>query len=422
MEVQTRISKKGGAMTDFSRRMRRFLLPALVLGLAGAGQAAAQEAAPPRRLVEVPVRVVDGGRFAPDLTLADFEILENGQAQRPEALCLVQGQKIARREGSVPDPIRSDRHFYLLFQTVDYDVKLAAAVDFLFQSVLQPGDAMTLVTPMKAYSLTAEGLARKPKAELSKEMQKILRKDIQSGSGEYRALLADLRRIVKGIGGDSGVNDDMEGDSTGSQFGLEMNLDRYKQSLIKVEQIRLIDERRLLALAAGLKAIPSRKFVYFFYQREFRPEISPQAMNTMTSIFQDQPNVMSDLTDLFNLYRRESTFRLENVKRAFADAAACFNFIFMNKESQYMFGAFLREQSEDAFQTLTEIARATGGVSDNSPDPATAFRNTIAGTLDYYLLYYAPDVPAGDGGFRTIDVRLKGRPGDVTNRLGYFAR
>jgi len=409
-------------MFKLAGRYRRFILPILALGLACLGHAAAQQAAPPQNLIEVPVRVVADGRFAGDLTLADFEILENGRVQKPEGMCLVQGQTIARREGAAPDPVRSDRHFYLLFQTVDYDVKLAAAVDFLFQSVLQPGDAMTLVTPMKAYSLTAEGLAKKPKANLSKEMQQILRKDIQSGSGEYRALISDLRRIVKGIGGDSGVDDDMESDSATSQFGLEMNLDRYKQSLIKVEQIRLIDERRLTALAAGLKEIPSRKFVYFFYQREFRPEISPQAMNTMMSLFQDQPNIISDLTDLFNLYRRESTFRLENVKQAFADAAACFNFIFMNKESQYMFGAFLREQSEDAFQTFTEIARATGGISDNSPDPATSFRNAIGGTLDYYLLYYAPDAPAGDGGFRTIEVRLKGRPGTVTNRLGYYAR
>jgi hypothetical protein len=409
-------------MIELAGRFGRLILPTLVLGFAWAGPTAAQEAAPPQRLVEVPIRVVVDGRFAEDLILADFEILENGRVQRPEGLCLVKGQNVVRREAGAPDPVRSDRHFYLLFQTVDYDVKLAGAMDYLFQNVLKPGDAMTLVTPMKAYALSAEALLKKPKASLSKEMQQILRKDIQAGSGEYRNLLADLRRIVKGIGGDSGVDDDMETDAATSQFGLEMNLDRYKQSLIKVEQIRLIDERRLTALAAGLKQIPSRKFVYFFYQREFRPEISPQAMNVMMSMYQDQPNVMSDLTDLFNLYRRESTFRLENVKRAFADAAACFNFIFMNKESKYIFGAFLREQSEDAFQTFTEIARATGGVSDNSPDSATAFRNAIGGTLDYYLLYYAPDVPPEDGGFRTIAIRLKGRPGNVTNRLGYFAR
>ncbi len=412
-------------MSNRLARQGRLFFGILVLAAVGLGQAAAriQNAAPPRGQVEVPVRVALDGRLAEDLALADFEVFENGRVQQPLGLCLVKGQEIVRRDGTVPDPVPAARHFYLLFQTLDYDNKLAAAVDFLFQSVLRAGDAMTLVTPMKAYALTAEALAKKPKAVLSKEMQQILRKDIQSGNGEYRALLADLRRIVKGIGGEArAVDEDMEQDSASSQFGLEMNIDRYKQSLVKLEQIRLVDERRLTAFAAGLKADPSRKFVFFFYQREFRPEISPQSINVMMSIYQDQPNIISDLTDLFNLYRRESTFRLNNVKQAFADAAACFSFIFMNRESQYMFGALLREQSEDAFQTFTEIARATGGLSDNAPDAATAFRNTVAATLDYYLLYYASDAPAADGGFRTIEVRLKGRPGTVTNRLGYFAR
>lgn len=411
-------------MSHLLARPRRNLIAALALAAACAGLAAArvQDAAPPQGLVEVPVRVAVDGRLAEDLALADFEILENGRIQQPQGLCLVKGREIVRREGPAP-AARADRHFYLLFQTLDYDNKLAAAVDYLFQSVLRPGDAMTLVTPMKAYALSAEALTKKPKPVLSKEMQQILRKDIQSGSGEYRTLLAELRRIVKGIGGESrAVDEDMEQDSAGSQFGLEMNLDRYKQSLIKLEQIRLVDERRLTALATSLRAVSSRKFVYFFYQREFRPEISPQSINVMMSIYQDQPNVMSDLTDLFNLYRRESTFRLDHVKQAFADAAASFNFIFMNRESQYMFGAVLREQSEDAFQTFTEIARATGGVSDNSPDATTAFRRTVEATQDYYLLSYASDAPAGETGFRTIEVRLKGRTGAVTNRLGYFAR
>lgn len=87
---------------------------------------------------------------------------------------------------------------------------MLAGVDLLFQSLLLPGDTITLVTPMKPYSLAPDALARKSKAALSKEMQKILRKDIQQGGGDYRDTLRDLRRVVRAIGGDRQIPEGLD--------------------------------------------------------------------------------------------------------------------------------------------------------------------------------------------------------------------
>jgi hypothetical protein len=111
---------------------------------------------------------------------------------------------------------------------------------------------MTLMTPLKVYTLNEEALRSKPFDVLSKEMQQILRKDVQAGAGEYRELIRDLRRIVQAIGGTSrAVDADMETDSTASAFGLEMTLERYRQNLTKLEGLRLLDERKLLSSPAA---------------------------------------------------------------------------------------------------------------------------------------------------------------------------
>ncbi len=403
----------------------RFRVPGLILLSVSLPfvLAASQTAPPSSPVIEVSVRAVKDGQFVPSLTLDDFEVLEDGRPQRLEALYLFKGQNLLRHEERTPVAVTASRHFYLLFQTTEYEPRFGDAVDDLFRNVLRPGDSMTLMTPLKVYTLTEDALRARPLDILAKEMQQILRKDIQAGTGEYREILRDLRRIAQAIGGTTrAVDADMEADASVSAFGLEMSLDRYKQSLLKLESLRLIDQRKLLAFAGSLKARTGRKYVYLFYQREFRPEISTSVLASLQSAYQEQHNIMGDLQDLFQLYRRDSTLDTEMIQRAFADAGLCLNFIFMNKEAQPVFGATMREQSEDVFRVFTALARATGGVSETAQNPAASFRAATQATAEHYLLYYTPDNPAQDGTFRSITVRAKGEGLTVYNRLGYFAR
>jgi len=381
-----------------------------------------QETAGTAASVEIHVRVLDNGQFINTLSLGDFEILDGGRVHKPEALYLIEGQNLVRREELRPFNPQLSRNYYLLFQTTDYDPKLAEAVDYLFKSLLLPGDTMTLMTPMKPYSLTRDALLKMPKETLSKEMQQILRKDIQAGGGDYREIVKDLKRLVKSISGSrAGFDSDMETDMSIGDFGLESKLESYKTALMKLEAIRIMDEKKLLNFAQALKSRPGQKFVFFFYQREFRPEISPGVLNTMMSMYQDQQNILSTLMDLFHFYKREMTFNVARVKQAFADASISFNFIFMNKESQYIMGLFMKEHSEDLYAAFREMARASGGFADNAPNPAAAFKNAAISTDKYYLLYYTPqEVPQGRE-FRNLLVRVKGKDYLVFHRQGYFS-
>lgn len=388
--------------------------------------AIAQEApAAGSRPVEVRVRAAAGGRFLDDLTLGDFALLEEGRPQSLQSLSLVRGGKIVRSEGPAEAARPRERSYTLLFQAVDWDPKLDEAIEHLFSGVLKPGDSLTLVTPVKPYNLQKDALARRSKAELTKGMKEVLRKDILRGGGEFRSLITELKRLTKAIAGDTGTfQEDLESDiSTESDsFGLEMQIDRYRQSLMKLEGIRLVDEAKLLAFAASLKPVPGQKTVLLFYQREFRPEISPQTMNRLMALYQDNPDLLADLAELFQFYRREKKFDAGRVSQAFADAGIDFHFIFMERKSQRIFGATMREQSEDTYPGFVEIAKATGGTVDSSSNAAAAFKHAAEASSDYYLLSYVPAAAEANPGFRQVEVRV-GRPDcQVTNPAGYFAK
>jgi VWFA-related protein len=402
------------------------ILSVILPGIMPAAPRSGQEAAPsPARPIEIPVRVTDtNGRFVDSLTLDDFVLTENGVAQKPVGFYVVKGQSVQGQAGTPPANPQVSRHYYLMFQATEYDPKLGEVVDTLFKKLLRPGDTMTLMTPTKVYSLSQQALSSKPKDVLSKEMNQILRKDIQIGALDYRSLLRDLKRLVKSIGGEesSAFDSDMETDATTtSSIGLEVLLERYRDSLRKMEDIRLIDERKILSFAQALKNQAGQKCVFLFYQREFRPELNPTILNQMMSMYQEQHEVLAMLMELFQFYKRETSFHQDRISRAFADASLMFNFIFMNKESQYLFGANMKEQSEDVYSVYSQVARATGGLCETAVNPAASFSKAVAESENYYLLYYTPSNPAADKTFRDVRVAVKRTDVTVAHRLGYYA-
>jgi len=70
---------------------------------------------------------------------------------------------------------------------------------------------------------------------------------------------------------------------------------------------------------------------------------------------------------------------------------------------------------------FSQVAEATGGVVDNSQNPASAFKSTAQLTEYSYLLYYSPREYVKDGAFKAIEVRIRDRDYRVTHRKGYFA-
>jgi len=142
----------------------------------------------------------------------------------------------------------------------------------------------------------------------------------------------------------------------------------------------------------------------------------------LMAMYQDQPNILGDLMDLMQFYSRDPKWNINNIKQAFADSSIFFNFIYMHKEPENVSGIRMTEQSEDIFETFSQVAEATGGIIDSSQNPATSFKNGTKISESYYILYYSPEKYIKDGKYKSIEVKVKNKDYKITHRQGYFAR
>jgi len=377
------------------------------------------------RNIEIPVRVYDGGEFVPGLTMDDFILLEEGEPQDILALYQVRSGEIIRTDAERDFMPVTERHFYFIFQILDYNPKINEAMEYFFQEIFQEGDTVTVMTPIKNYNLSQEAAKNKPKETLVNDMISVIRRDTKLGSLEYNNMLRDLKMMVRSLSssvtGSSGTSTEMESDVAAGLSSLQFVLPRYRETLQKMEELRVVDERRFLLFAQGLKRMLGQKYVYFFYQREFRPELQTRVLNSLMSMNQDDSNVLSQLQELFQFYHRDINLNTDRLTKSFADSSLIFNFIFMNKEPEHISGIVMREQSEDVFKVFSDVTEATGGVVDNSQNPAAAFKNASEKNEYYYLLYYSPKNYVSNGQFRTVTVKLKNDGYKVNHRLGYIA-
>jgi hypothetical protein len=391
--------------------------------LATLSPAAQEKTTPlPSKSVTVPimVRVFDGDRFVPDLGLKDFEIDEAGMAVLPQALVLVRKDRIERKEGAANFPLDVSRRLVLLFEMTEYHSKIPEALGFLFGTELLATDTLDIQTPIRNYRLSKAALAAKPKATLARELSDIVRKDIIEGGMAYNSALRDLKRAVRQIGGvgRTGLSD-TEGE-VDDGTSLEQQLMDYSEHLQEMETLRAVDETKLVGFARMMKNLSGQKLVFFVYQREFRPEISPQTLDKLVMANQDRPDILAALQTLFPFYKRPINMDRGPVMQAFADSGMDFHFLFMNRQPERISGINMREQSEDVFKALSGAAEATGGDTDTSQNPAASLAKALKASESSYILFYTPSTSAPPGTFISLKVRVKGKNYRVVHRSGYL--
>lgn len=374
------------------------------------------------RNVIIPVRVYEKNNFVKDLKIEDFELYEDGVLQNIEALHLTDRTKLSRAEGAQGFIPQVSRNYYLLFQLIEYNPKLKDAIDYFFSDVILPEDSLTIMTPLQTYTLPPDALKKFSKEQISKEMQNIIRKDVQVGSSNYRSALRDLKRLVQSISGSGRGIDEVEESSADSAASMEFLLPRYRETLMNMERLRVVEEGWFLNLAQQLKAVGGQKNVFFFYQREFRPEISGTAYNRIQSEYQDKPNILAEINDLFAFYRRDTTLNATRIIQAFADSSLDFYFLYMDRRPDSAPGITMTEQSEDVFNAFSDVTEATGGLVRTSQNPALGFKDAVTASDLCYFLFYSPKDYVKDGKFKKIEVRLKNKDYSIKYRQGYFAR
>jgi hypothetical protein len=385
--------------------------------------------------VEVPVRVFHGGAFVDDLTRGDFELYEDGRRREIEAFYLVKKRIIERRETPSDFTPPTTRHFFLFFELGDFDPKVADALDYFVKTVLLPGDNLTLVTPMKTYRMKGELFGLVGRDKTYDQVMGLLRRDIQMGYAESRAILAEMAELTKVMASDSRARDAVTeaslstlidplaaipAESPYQGVGLEEQLMHYATLLSRLEALRVVDEKRLLDFAANLKALEGQKGVFFFYQREFVPKIDPRLVDMLATRYNERPDITQSLDTIFGLQKRESSFNTDMVTKAYADASAAVHFLHVARPAERVSGVRMEEMSEDIFAPLREMARATGGYSASSANIAAVMRQAVEASENYYLLYYTPTDLRADGRFRRLSVKVRDGAYRVSHRQGFI--
>ncbi len=377
--------------------------------------------------IEVPVRVFDGGKFVEDLTINDFNVYEDGKLQDVVAVYLIKQTKIERKEEKRQFEPKTSRNFYLFFEITNTSPRIQEAIDYFVQNVLLPGDNLWVISPTKTYKMKSESLEVLPKEEVVKQLEGIMRRDAWAGSSDYRSVVDELTRIARTLssmfGGRVVVDDHFDAglEEIPEDIKLEILLNLYSTTLEKLEHLRSIDQQKLLEFASLLKEEMGQKYVFLFYERELIPTIEPRLVAQASGAFQDNPNILATITDLFYSDRRDASIDVERIKKAYADASTAIHFLFFTKPAEHVSGIYFEEHSEDIFSPFMEMAKATGGSAESSASPRFLFKNAVEASENYYLLYYRPSNYKEDGKFKNIEVKVRGKNYRVTHRAGYFA-
>jgi hypothetical protein len=381
--------------------------------------------------VEVPVRVYEGRTFIDNLTIDDFQVFEDGVPQKIEAVYLIKKKSIERKEENKRFVPQTARNFFLFFEISDYTRKLGESIDYFIHNVFLPGDNLFISTPLKTYKLKEIVLELRSKEEIAKEIKELLRKDTITGSSEYNSIIRDLTQITRALTAEiMGPKEYKSDEATSSLYDMKTGQEEakieellmlYAGNLSRLETLRDVDQLQLLDFARFLKYKEGQKYVFLFYQREFLPQIDPKILGRYSGEFQDRPTIQMGFSDLYGLLRRDISFNVDLIKRAYADSSVSIHFLFISTPTKDIYGIRMQEQSEDIYQAFKEMARATGGFVDSSANPVYLFQNALQASENYYLIYYIPKNYIADGKFKEIKVGVKDKKYRITHRSGYNA-
>jgi VWFA-related protein len=351
--------------------------------------------------IEVPVRVFDGDRFVDNLTMADFEVFENGVPQKVEAAYLIRKTTVLNNvtiaDGPpipvpIPKPDESikKRRFILIFEMDDYLAQMGKAIDMFFSDVLTENDTVQIVAPDSNWAIPKRPLTKDSRAALAEDLKSRLRKALMWGGARVKSLLMDLRMLSQA--------DD-------PSMGLQSILDQFIQT-------KIMDIGQYRKFASYLKPLDGQKNAIIFYQKE---------SYVIPAMFK-------------GAFEKASTWRDQHIhedeiKKIFSDAGTTVHFLFLTMTKSAMGDVEYRNPSEDAttgemsgdfYQAFRNLADATGGISEATSNPIYGFKRALDATENFYLVYYRPTNYKADGKYKDIEVKVKGGRYRVTHRAGYI--
>jgi VWFA-related protein len=389
--------------------------------------------------IEVPVRVFNGDTFVDNLTIDDFEVLENGIPQKIEAVYFVKKRSVERSQERKRFAPKTARSYFLFFELTDNDPRIADAINYFAHNVLTPGDNLAIVTSMKSYKMKNIAFEVSSRDEIARQLIKLIRRDTLMGNSEYRNLVKELSALAGSLstqmrmvqvpdvaqeGSFDNISQPITDMSSGSLLEgrtLEEQLNLYENFMLRLDNLRKVNQQTLLEFAQYLSQQEGQKYVTIFYQKEFIPQIDPKLLNQTMSLYQDRPLILQAISNMIDFYKREIPIDVELIKQTYSDCSISIHFLYITRTPDREYGLHMEDHTEDIFAAFREMAIATGGFIDSSSMADFLFKRAVEAIENYYLVYYSPVNYSSDGKFKEINVRIKNKDYRIFHRAGYFA-
>ena len=375
--------------------------------------------------VEVPVRVLDGGKSVLGLGRDDFQIFENNKPQAINGFYTLHKQMRAADPSAAAESAPRGRYFVLVFRTYDWNRQMQDGLDTLFGEILRPDDQLLVMSNTSALSFERLGdddQARDKVEELLKgESQKAFNQLLVVLRGIEREVDITKFRMTLSDAGAKGL------------FSRGMTQDYIKSFLQNYLDAWKTFKRRYLALdidkyyyfSRHLEKIRKEKWVLNFYQLEMFPQIALNSdverllrnfienlRSTQNPTDMAYASMISQLlTDIHKEMSVSDGFPAVEVSKLFYKVNATFHSFFMRTLKESEDGELqFKNVSTDIENSLRELTRRTGGELLASSDLQQSLDTLAAKPDDYYILTYEPADAKKVG---KIKVQVKDKKYDV---------
>ena len=263
-------------------------------------------------------------------------------------------------------------NYFLIFQLTEYNAKLSDAVDYFFEKILNPGDQLLILSPLKPYNYSQKTLQGQPKEKLIEMTKKILKRDIASNAAYHQQILNAMTQIVISIAEESGT---ASGGSTSlGSSNLESQtkayLVNYRQLLDNLHNLRKLNEDLFLKLAELFKKTTGKNRIYIFYQKELRIIPSRETMDVLL----ENRELKFDANEVFLQDSTKKFINVERVSHVLKESLVTLSFFYLNKQEKRRRDLEYKEFSTDIYNVFSKLARATGGIVISTSKPEAALK------------------------------------------------
>ncbi len=249
----------------------------------------------------------------------------------------------------------TNRNFLLVFDVTDYSSQVEEAVTIFFNKVIQPGDQIIVLSPLKYYFLTPEK-ADRPNNQLIEEVIKSLKEDIRSSAHKYRYYFEEMKGIAVSIASRTSY-------SSGVTSDLDAVLKSYKRACENMMELRSAYESRLMNIAKIFRSTRGKgdNHMLMFFQKQFRP-VPKISMNK---------RYFFDAVETFQATGYKHKLDLKKIKFALKHAFVKVHFLYLRgKKFPRLRRIEYLETTSALYKFFSKISKATGGINLRAAKPS----------------------------------------------------